>query len=284
MIIQTYDKEYKVLHYLESTSIRDSFICLEQQSQQEFLIVRLKEKEQYGVIMEYLYDQINHDEFTDFIALFVADAYLHLVFKAFQGESIKHILDSETITFKERIEMTKGVLEKMVLLDMPSYFQTLTLKPELITVSKSLDIDFVYLPDDIISYKSYTFDHVQDRLFELLTLIFRDEWAMKKVKPLLEFIQDVSKKNYKSYFDIYTSFCAVCDLIENEPEELLMASMHWTFRVWNKIKKTFKPIRRVVALTLWIVALLYMIMVINNTMQPSDEQIIYKYIGTVEIK
>jgi hypothetical protein len=233
--------------------------------------------------MEFVYKQLSNDDFSDFVTMFVAQGQLHLVFKAFEGISLKNKLNQETVVLKERLQLAKNIHEKIVLMNMPLFFLYRVLDLDHIMVNQSLNIDFSYEAVDITNYREYSFLMIQQQMMKMMTELFSDEWSKKRFQPLMNYMKSLEKSEFINPIELYSRFSKVCDLIESGSEEASGEPMNWAFRLWYRIRRLFKPIRRILAILLWVVALLYMIIVINDSMQPSEDQRMYKYIGTVDI-
>lgn len=284
MLIETYEKKYQVLYFVKSTEEIDYFLCKEVVTQDIFMIVKLKNKLQYQEVMSFLYEQKHSETFSDFDDIFISDAYVHIVFRTFEAPSLKIMLESEAnLDIKERLEIARRIQEKMVLLEMPYYFQTEVLEVDHIKISPSMAIAFDYSIDHIEKYKEYTFDDVQIALNRLLKTLFEEECRQKTYKPLIIFIKHLQKKPFKNYFELYSAYSEVLFEIGHMSEAELTHSLHWAYVLWEKMKRFFKPLRHFIAVLLWLTVFVYMIYMVRNAMQPAEELMKFKSIGTLNL-
>ena len=139
MLIQTYERSYQVISHVLSNDLGEIYICRDITTDNEYTILRLKDRDIVPDLMVYLNNSIQ-ESFTDFVDRFVYEGDLCLVFKYYRGISLSQKLTYEYCSLSERMTMGKKILDRILLLDMPLYFLKNCLAGERIIVKPSLDI------------------------------------------------------------------------------------------------------------------------------------------------
>ena len=208
---------------------------------------------------------------------------LLLVFAYPQGEELQKKLSGEYTGLPERLAIVKNILERIILQGMPCYFACRCLKKEAIRVKRSLDVSFFYDTAGAERGKDFGMKEVQEVFAGLLAWIFEEELRKKTVSPLEEFLEELTQSLFEDYMELYRRFEEVREqLLALPPEELAMPKT-WIFRFWDRLKKIFKPLKKLIALVLLIAALVYMIWTIRTASEPAASMQLMNQIGTLNI-
>lgn len=283
MMIETVNKTYHVIGYLGQDEKKEVYLCESVRDRERYLVIRLKDQKLVTDTVEFLYGQVENKAFKDLEQCFVFEECLHLAFLYHRGESLEDKLQGEHIGLRERLELEKKILEKMVLLSMPSYFQCRCLRPGNIYVTRSLEVTFAYSVEDLEHYGVYTIRDVQDELCRVTEALFRDELKKEVIDPAEEFLAFLRQEEREDYLEIYRRYLEVYQQVLGLAEKDMEMPNTWIFRIWDRIKKQFAPLKRIIVVAILLLGLGCLIWTIGDAMKPAAPAVIMTQIGTEEL-
>ena len=176
MMIQSLEKKYIVIKYSFSDSNVERYICQEETGGEKYTIVRVKNRQWIAKAVEFLMHQRENSHFTDFTSCFFSDECLYVVMRYAEGISLEEKLQNEVSSLEERLAVGKGILERILILNMPDYFLKDCLKAESIILSASLEVSFQYELLNIADYERVQFWQVQSCLLRKISRFGFRNW------------------------------------------------------------------------------------------------------------
>ncbi|SFS06873.1 hypothetical protein [Anaeromicropila populeti] len=284
MVIQTFDKGYIVLSILEQNEKSDVFLCADNLDGKRYVIFRWKDTAAIAAIIKYISDQVQRKDFYDVIECFSYDKEFHVVFQYYEGENLSDKLKQENVSFEERLEIGRNMFERMLLLNMPYYFQSICFNKNNVCVTRSLEVNFQYSFWDMEHFNTYSMKQVSQAAAEIVSFLFEKELKKESVDPIQELVIRLKEEEWTDYMEIYTSYQEVCAEVEQLSETERKTPKTWEFRLWDKAKCLWKPVKRAIMFLILVGVFAYMVYIIHQSLQPKPDQKSFDYIGTVEIK
>lgn len=283
MLIETYDHIYTVLQHLHSDPDMDSYVCRRKSDRQLYLIIRIRDKNVTNHIMEFICDQKNNKNFSDFIEYFVSEGDLHVVFAYAQGVPLQKKLEQPN-TLKERMMLGKRILEKLILLGQPYYFICECLKPEHIVVTDAGEIGFRYTLEHVERYNTYTARQALNSLHNVLQLLFEGELRKNVLDPMETYLLQLLKEERLDCMAQYRLYNEVCEEILNMPEDDLAMPKNILSRFWESLKRVHGWIKKVMLPLIFIGVFIYMVYNIYMSVYVKDYVHHFGAIGTMAIE
>ena len=283
MIIESANCSYPVIGYLGHDETKDIYLCERGEDRSRCSVIRIRDSQLLAKSVEFLYDQVAKESFSDLMECFVFQEHLHLVFRFHQGERLEEMIRSRLLSLEERLQIAKKILEKMVLQEMHCYFQSHCLRLENIYVTRSLDISFDYTIEELSRWSQFTMRDVQDRLIALIEFLFEEELKKEVLDPLKEYIAFLKKETYGTYLELYDQFQQVRQQVLGISKKEMEIPKTWSFRLWDRIKKRFPMIKRTITLTVLVLGLILLVWSIGKTLEPSGSVQVITQIGTERV-
>lgn len=284
MIIQTLGKKYVVIKCNSSDSQIDRFLCREDTSDEQYTIVRIKDRKWIEETMEFLVKAAENSAFTDFKSCFSSEEYFHVVFSFGEGDTLQEKMKNEASSLKERFAIGRNLLEQLMVLKMPDYFMQDCLTPETIVVLPDLEILFQYELKNIHQYRDYGFDSVCSQLYQVFEFLFHRELSNRQIPLLKSFLNQLQSGTWKELMAIYREYAEICEKIQNMTPEELAKPKTWVFRTWDKVKQHFGQIKKIISVVFLLLAVVYLLYTIRHSMQPSAINKSFDYIGTLQLR
>lgn len=296
MVISIPNHDYFVIQKLLDNETQDIFLCCEissrddfsseelnEQLQKKYRIIRVKDRKIIYELLPFFVELREHTVFSDYCGCFSKDGFLNLIFACSEQPDLFSKLDNERCMLRERIDIGKNLLEKILMLNMPDFILYDALAEENVTVSKALDVSFNYQLLSLKNHGVLGISDVSERLLVLFKKLFEYELLREASIDIQAFIDELSAKSYSNYFEIYKSYEELYDKLLTGELIAAIRPNTFLFRLWDRIKgfgKYVKPILTVLVLLLIAGYLLYTIM-----HKPVDAAKVFNYeqIGTVEI-
>lgn len=283
MVIETYNRTYTVVQHSVSNLKKEIYICKNNKDNQLYTVICIKDKKITNQIIEFICEQKNNKKFSDLIDNFVYKEELHIVFAYAEGMPLEKRL-RQNCTLEERMEIGKKLLEKLVLYQLPFYFQCQCLKIENIYQTDALDIKFQYTLEDVEDYDSYTGQTASAYLYQIIKILFEKELKNNVIEPMQEFLKMVQKGEMEDPLKIYRAYCEICERIKKIPKEEMQTPKNWIFRLWEKIKSIKAVIRGILMTLIFLCVFGYMIYNIYMSFQTKGYEKHFETIGTVQIE
>lgn len=284
MFIQTFERGYKAISHVLTNDAGEIYICKDVSTDQECTILRLKDRAVVPELMIYLTKRIQNKIFADYIEHFVFEDDFYIVLKYYRGISLSEKLKSEYCSLSERLKLGSKIFEKMVLLDMPSYFQKNCLAEERIIVKPSLDISFNYLLSDIRDFAAADDEAVLKALVAVIKRLFADEFVKQSVPPISQFCFALQNEQRFDNIELYKQYVQMCREVESIPEEEVQKPKSKLFLLWERVKELSKVLKKILVAVLLILAFAYLIYTIDRVINPTAKtEKHFESIGNVEI-
>ncbi len=262
----------------------DFLLCETAAENRQFLVIALKHMDLIASVIEFLYEQASNPAFTDFHDCFVSSQRLHLVFVYHRGEPLTGILSREYSGLQERLGILQNILERIILLDMPCYFASQCLNAPDIYLSRSLDVSFGYHTGDLLHCRDYTMRQVQSSLHLLVETLFEKELGKEVAPPVSAFLEALENTLYHSSLELYQSFLVMRQALLDLANQDMETPRTWSFRLWERIRRCFKPMKRLFVLAVLIIGLVYMLWNLREVSQPAASSRVMEQIGTLKIR
>ena len=284
MVIETLEKKYTVLRNLYAGDHTDRFVCQDETTHRVYLMIRVRERDWIVKTLGFLTDQVNNREFADMVSCFFSGESLYIVMRHSEGVSLTEKLDDEVCTLTERIAVGRSILDQLLLQRMPEYFMRDCLDADRILLSHSLQVGFTYELKDIVDYGAVSFKDVQRRIASIWKTLFAHELKIKTLAGVQKFIDNLNEGVYADLMSVYKAYDEVCKKIAGMSDNELKKPKTKPFIIWEKFKRIWPYIKRIIALALLIAALVYLALTIKDLWNTGTEDKIFDYIGTLTIK
>ena len=284
MRIETLGGNYEILRYEYSDNDMERCICREENSGVQCSMIRIRNKGWIMQTMEFLMQQLENRHFTDFIACFAEGGALCLAMAYPEGISLAGRLQEEECSLEERLVIGGNILQKILLQDMPLYFLQDCLSGESICLTPDLEVGFRYELTGISGYDKVKFVHVLGKLQGLFDTLFAKELRQRMIPPLNRFSRSLAAGKYKDIMELYRAYTRMQKLVKEIPPEETGMPDTWGFVLWDRIRKVFEPLKKVLALLLMLCAVLFLMDTVRRQLREDGEKRIFEYIGTLEIQ
>lgn len=283
MIIRTAGNSYRMIGYLEQRAEYELCLCENMENHRRCLLVRIMNPEQIRDSVGFLYEQAGKRAFTDFEECAVDGEDLLAVFTYPQGQTLEEKLSGEYTGMAERLDIVKHILERLILQDMAAWFAARILRPGGVWVTRSGEVSFLYDAVKAGKGKDFGMKEVSAALCGLLEHVFSEELRKETVPELETFLWELDEDSFADYVRLYSRFLEVQNNLLKLPQETLDMPKTWIFRVWDRVKRLFGPLKRLAALVLLIAALAYMVWTVQTAFQPAASMDLLDQIGTLDI-
>ena len=280
MVIRTFEHEYPVIGVKENTELYDSYICRDAASSGLCRILSIKDRSLFPGLVSWLTDNINAEAFTDYRESFIYDDKLCIVMKYTEGISLSKKLATESVPLRERLELGRKLLERIVLQDIPDYFLAKCLVPEQIIVDNDLTVSFNYPIEDIVTGREQS---GRSNIVSVFSLIFDRELQRKVPDVLIKFFERLPELANGRMIDLYSEYYLLMGALESYDENGDEPKTFW-YKLWSKLKKIFRIIKKLVILALIILSIAYLIYLIIDPDKNKSSNGHFHSIGLVDIK
>ena len=280
MIIRTFEHEYPVIGIKESTEKYDTFICRDVSGGGLCRIMSIKDSTLFADLVSRLTDTVNKEAFTDYREHFIYDGRLCIVMRYTQGVTLESKLSTESVPLKERLELGRRLLERVVLQDIPDYFLAKCFVPGQIIVAPDLSVSFNYPLEDIITDSG---QNGRRNIINVFNRLFDHELRRKVPDILMDFLKRLPALTEQRMIDVYGEYYVLMGRLEGYNESDEQPGTFW-FRLWDKIKKVFGVLKKILIFLLIAASVAYLIYVIADPRKNDASNGHFKTIGTVTIE
>ena len=279
MVIYTYGHQYPVTSVLESNDKYDVYICNDSESNGFCRVLRLKDKSEIPDLVAWLSEVVDRDVFTDYMEHFMFEDSLCIVMKYTQGIILTDRIDTEAAPLRERLELFRKILERAVLLDIPDYFLDKCFEPKNIIVSADLTVNFNYPIEDITGQKERAPIAKAQHFFRTF---FAREIERKVPDELMDFYKQMPELGGAGMIELYSKYyMMMSSLLERDAGNEEPKSI-W-YRLWNRIKKIWKVVKKLLMIGLLVAAFVYLVFTIKNSGSSKNKEPNFDSIGNVKI-
>ncbi len=280
MILRTYEHDYPVIGITESTEKYDTYICRDISGGGLCRIMSIKDSSLFTDLVSRLTDTIDREAFTDYREHFIYDGRLCIAMRYSQGMTLASKLSTESVPFKERLELGRRLLERVVLQDIPDYFLAKCFVPEQITVASDLSVSFNYPIEDIITDSR---QNGRENIVKVLSKLFEHETERKVPDVLMDFLKRLPELTERRMLDVYAEYYILMGKLSNYNENDEQPKTFW-FKLWDKIKKLLKILKKILIFALIAASVGYLIYTIIDPHKNDNSNGHFKSIGTVTIQ
>ena len=235
MIIENLNQCYEVIRQISSADRMSEFLCLEQQSQEEFLLVRIADPTLAKRFTLFLEEKISGTDFPDYKECFQADGAFYVAFTYSSERTLADKLSMENCTIEERAEIARRLLEQLLLRSPNPYFMRNSLRPDMVTVTESLDVAWNYHLDEVRTFDCCTMGMVCQRLAEVMHFLFEKELHGKQYPSLENYLLELKEDKLSDYLNLYREFMPVYEVLCVNVQERL--SQTYLERLWEGCRK-----------------------------------------------
>lgn len=283
MIVRTSRNAYLVIGYKGQEGENETCLCENMSDRRRCLMIRIKDEALIRACVGFFYEQADSRTFTDFEECTTDEDSLLLIFSSPQGQPLTEMLGNEYSGLEERARIMENVLEKIIIQDMAPCFAVACLQPAAVWVKRNLEVSFLYSIAGAEQGKDLGMRKVQESLRRLLQTVFEEELKKETIPPMEAFLKRLEKEAFPDYMELYRQFREAEEKMLALPEEALMVPRTFLFRLWDRIKRLFGPLKTILALALLMVTLVYMIWTIQTASLPSASMELINQIGTLDI-
>lgn len=283
MIIRTSERNFTVLQVIHTSSEEEVSVCRDMEGGNTFTINRFPASGRGQEVLPLLARQMGNSAFEDYIRVFTQSGDIYGQFVHVDAPSLEHRLESQTIFLQERLAMASGLLERLVLMDMPHQMACNVLQEGNVLVDDTLTVRFRYALSAEMLCAPLGINDVSVALHQVLSRLFAVELSAQSARILEEFLETLAHKSYDSYLAIFAAYATVHEKMLQLIEEGGIHPKTFLFRLWEQIKRYFKLCKPVLIGLVLIAAFCYLI---YTMIAPSDLQgtpVFFDEIGTVEI-
>ena len=279
MTVYTYGHEYVISSVQETNEKYNIYLSKDRDSGGFFRLLCVKDRTLFPVIVSFLAEEADPDVFTDYIENFIFEDNLFVVMRYTQGTTLKDKLDTESISFIERLELCRRILERAVLLSIPDYFIEKCFNFDNIIVENDLTVKFNYPIEDIAVNQDSAPIAAAEGLFRK---VFAHELERKVPDELMEFFDGLPELYGAGMIELYDRYYSMFTAItekgagEEEPKSF------W-YLAWEKIKVILSKLRAVLMFLLLAAAIVYMVFTIYSSQSSKTPSPNFDKIGTVDI-
>lgn len=285
MMIRNLEQRYLVIQKIEDTDGADQYLCrnADFDSDREYRIARLSLPMVGGDLVRFLMEQIHQENFTDFVDYFTDADYLYVVMNCGRGNTLGQKLRQENCKLNERMEISKNLLEKAVLLDMPSYFLYGVMREDGIRVAPTLEVGFDYEMNGLAQFDQIEFVQAQRRIGEILELLLARELELEALPAMKTMIYGLKHGEYEDLLKVHEAFLLIYYEWDGKSEQAL-SPQSFSFRLWARIKKLGSLAKKAVYAGILLLALAYLVITVKEMNRPAPIADTFEKIGTLQIR
>lgn len=285
MVIQNLERSYVVIQSCPGEGRQRQYLCREDGDGQwrEKKIGRIPLAEVSGGLIRFLMDQIHRESFRDFEDYFTDDEFLCVVMGLGEGKPLAVKLQEEKCTLRERLEMGKNLIERLVLLNPDPYFFRGAMAAERIRVSAALETAFDYDISDITEHERADFAQGAEGLSGVMEVLFLQERKQRSMPELDRFCYGLSHGEWGDYLSIHREYLKVFERWADKEEKDLQPKT-WGFRLWEMVKASLRGLKKLALLGILVLAAAYLALSVRDFVQPPAVRENYKRIGTLQIE
>lgn len=278
MIIQNCDHAYRVIRCLYSTEDTAEYLCRESGRAEAglWLLVGIQEPVLAKSFTLFLEERARREAFTDYRECFQWEQKLYAVFAYSEDQALTERMSGEHMSLAERVQIAHGLFKRLLLQDPPPFFAVNGLRPEQVTVSRSLEVKWNYHFLQVRQFDAAAFRDAAWALLEVLEFLFAPELDKKLYPELEAYLEKLEDGLLCPYLEMYRAFLPVSGALLEDPGRKRVPRTFW-FRLWEKVKKLLGFLRRVLKAALVAAAVLYVIFVLlDDSGSRAGQQVIHQ--------
>lgn len=282
MIISSLDKNYIVIRSADGSGECRQFICRDEDGKDEYRIVQIPAEKAGNKLLLWLEKLRKHEYMKCFPDYFPDGENLNVVIQSGYGASLSEKLKDENCTLRERLVIGDRLMTELVLQDQPPYLRNRCLSPELIRVTEAYDVSFDYDLSDITDYDKTDSNDCFRLISQIMIFLFGKELSDESFPDMAGFIMNLDIGSFTDITDAQKEYRKIYDAwLPKEEEEIKPDG--FLFRLWEKIKKCFGLVKKLVFVAIIIVAIAYLVISIKNFSKVPEPGKGLSRIGLLEI-
>lgn len=283
MIIKNLKNQYYVIQKLKSHKDFDILHCriLESKENTTYDVVKIKNRQLMPHLIEVFTEELDNQTFYDLFECFSKSGMFYIVFKHGEGISLEDKLMNEHCTLRERLEIGKNILERIILLAMPDFLLYEILNSNNTYIEKDLTISFSYQIKTLDYTDQLEFSKIMKKVTELMELLFHDEIERKESEDIGHFIEMCNEYNFTGFLEFYQEYIKFYDVICKQSDGGFIKPNTLLFRIWEKTKKVFHKTKKYFIAALFVI--LFIILVKSLFTEENKTGTDFDKIGSVKI-
>ena len=283
MVIETIGKDYRVAGKYACGGNASAYLCANAVNDKQYIVLEIPTDELDAGAIDFLYRQTMNQTFSDLADCFVDRKTFYVAFVMHEGQPLANILRSEKMSLAERLFILRKMVERTVLQNAPCFFQMQCLRAENVFVTRDLDTTFLYGIDGVKAYADIKMRHVQLAFHDTVELVFREELKTEVLPPIKDFLRSLKTDEYADCLALFRQLMLTGIAIMRIEGPELEKPKTLPFRIWERLKKGFKPLKRVFAIIILVAVFSYMIFTFKEASGNSAPTKAISHIGTLEI-
>ena len=280
MVIETIGRDYRITGRPDGDG---AFLCESTADGKRYLAVPVDDSELDAAAIDFLYRQTSNPVFSDLADCFVDRKTFFVTFKMHEGAALGELLSGEDMSLEERLYLLRKILECAILQKTPHYFLARCLSAENIFSTHDFSVSFRYDLRNLKKHADGTMRQVQLALRTTVALVFSEELKKEVIPPVKSFIASLETEEYADCMEIYKQLSLTALAVMRIERAELQKPKTLPFRIWERLQKGFKPLKRILAAAILVAVLGYMIMTFQAAGKDSGPAKTITKIGTMEI-
>jgi len=284
MLIRTFHNDYAVISQLGGDDTKEMYICKQYpiNSMREYTVIKIKNAETAQRLVSFFTNNINQQEFTDFVEFFSSGGYMYFVYVYSSNKALANKITDDKCEFHERLEIGKNLIERMVFLNMPYVIQCDALTVNHCTVANNLTVSFNYTFADCRNFEHIGIQHVGSSLKHILNFLFRNEINLNSCRDINKYLDYLTEGTYETYIDLLYAYNEVYQKLQQKTNEEVEQPNTALFKFWEKTKVVLRVLRNILMALLIVAAVGYLVYTIIGARKPPAAQETFTYIGDVQ--
>ena len=283
MVIKNLTSQYYVIEKKKSNKDFDILYCrlMDSGGNKTFDMLRIKNRERIPFLIQTFTESENNQTFYDLHDCFSKNGCFYIVFVHSDSISLKEKLERENCILRERLEIGKNLLEKLIILAMPEFLQAEVMNPEKVLVASDLTVSFSYEIDSVNGIEGMDFQMVMAGIAQVMEVLFEKELTNRESEDIEKFIKLCHEYHFCDIMEFFQEYTKFYEVVSKQWEGGYISPHTFLFRIWEKIKKGFLIGRKWFFKIILIILVVFMIKYILTEDKKSGTD--FSQIGTVQI-
>lgn len=230
MFINSKDNSYQVIQML-SEGDTNHYLCRRENTKDPYHLVRLEQRQVGSQGIPFLIEMKENGTFTDFVEYFLLDPWMYLVFVYPEGEPLSRVLEDDTYSVEARLTLGQKILERFILMGIPSYLQWEVLEPDFLRVKGGGEVKFYYPMEAIACYGDLKPTDVWKKFGLLLEKLLKQEADGGLYPELIGFLTDLAKGTWQDVMEVYQNYLLLLPIFAQERKTAKEEKEPWPARL-----------------------------------------------------
>ena len=286
MRIQTLNADYEVIQILRKDVRKDVLLVkkADLSNTEKYMFVIIKQKKDIRLFLSFCADLKQNMSFDDFLDFFPKDGQLYMLFKYYDSRTIEERAFAESISLKEKLSITRNLIQRMIFLNVPVYLMYETLDRRNLRVDENGMVYFNYHLYDVEKFGNITLQDIWERLYLLLIRLFEKELYDKSCPCLEEWLEQLQMKKHESYMELMQTYEPVYKNLMEIDQKNEIKPYRMEFRIWDWIKSKFVYLKYIAMAAVAAGLIWFLADTILHPEYPEADVFNYVSIGTLELK